>query len=300
MLIGETLDRARRFEIPGRVTVLEGNGGMPSFEVQSDTARAEIYLRGAQVTGFQHRDEPSLIFLSQCSRFAPNQPIRGGVPVIFPWFGPREGEPMHGFARLADWEIHETTALPEGGVTLRFSLPEVEGRAMCPAFSANYIVTVTDRLTLELIITNCSRDQPFTFENCLHTYFTVGDIAQVAITGLKGATYLDKAESYVQKVETAEAIRIAAETDRVYLDTPGTVEIHDAALGRKIVVEKSGSNSTVVWNPWIAKAQQMPDFGNDEYKTMVCVESGNVGRNKITLAPGHSSVLKVVLGSSPL
>jgi D-hexose-6-phosphate mutarotase len=245
-------------------------------------------------------EEPPLLFVSQCSRFARSQPIRGGIPVILPWFGAREGEPAHGFARLVEWELHETSALPEGGATLRFGLPETTAGAMWPPFTANYVVTVTDRLTVELIVTNCSRDEPFGFENCLHTYFRVGDIAQVSITGLNGVGYIDKVESYAAKMEQGEAIVIDSEVDRVYLNTTAAVDIHDRSLHRKIRVEKSGSHSTVLWNPWIAKAQQMPDFGNDEYREMVCVESGNVGRNKVVLAPGRSSLLRVVLSSTPL
>ena len=290
----------RRFEIPGRVTILEGNGDLPKVEVNADDGSAEVYLHGAHVTDFQVKGEPPLLFTSQCSRFARNQPIRGGIPIILPWFGPREGEPAHGFARLVDWELHETVSLPNGGATLRFHLPETSANAMWPPFTANYIVTVTNKLTLELVITNRSRDQQFTFENCLHTYFHVEDIGKVSVVGLKGAMYLDKADGHAQKTENADTIVISSEVDRTYLDTSGTVEIRDASLRRKILVEKSGSNSTVVWNPWIAKSQQMPDFGDDEYKQMVCVESGNVGRNKISLAPGHSSVLRVVLSSAPL
>ncbi|HWN97419.1 MAG TPA: D-hexose-6-phosphate mutarotase [Methylomirabilota bacterium] len=293
-------DILRGFEIPGRVTILEGNGELPKIEVNSDDSAAEIYLHGAHVTDFQVNGQPPLLFTSQCSRFARNQPIRGGIPIIFPWFGAREGEPAHGFGRLVDWELHEATALPDGGATLRFSLPETSANAMWPAFTAHYVVTVTKKLMLELIVTNCSRDRQFVFENCLHTYFHVGDISQVSVTGLQGAGYLDKADNYTSKVETAEAITIGAEVDRTYLDTTSTVEIRDRSLGRKILVEKTGSKSTVVWNPWVAKAQQMPDFGDDEYQQMLCVESGNVGRNKVVLPPGRSSLLRVVLSSVPL
>lgn len=293
-------DILRGFEIPGRVTILEGNGELPKVEVNSDAARGEIYLHGAHVTDFQLNGEPPLLFTSQCSRFARHQPIRGGIPIILPWFGAREGEPAHGFARLVDWELHETTALPEGGATLRFSLPETSASAMWPTFTAHYVVTVTSRLTLELIVTNCSRDQQFVFENCLHSYFHVGDISQVAVHGLQGAGYLDKADNYTAKVETADAITVSSEADRTYLDTTSTVEIRDRSLGRKIIVEKSGSKSTVVWNPWIAKSQQMPDFGDEEYRQMICVESGNVGRNKIVLPPGRSSLLRVTISSAAL
>ena len=294
------LEKLKQFEIPGRVTVMEGNGELPKLEVTTDWSTAEIYLHGAHVTDFQKKGEPPILFTSQCSRFTTEQPIRGGIPVIFPWFGPREGEPTHGFARISQWELREAIAVPDGGVSLRFALPNTSASATWPAFSAHYVVTITDKLTLELIITNASPEDSFNFETCLHTYFSVGDIHNVSITGLKGVSYLDKVENFAAKTETADAIQITSEVDRVYLDTAGAVEILDPALRRKIRVEKSGSASTVVWNPWIAKAQQMPDFGNDEYQQMVCVESGNVSKNKTTLLPGKSSVLKVELSSHSL
>lgn len=300
MANANALDALRRFEIPGRVSIIEGNGELPKVEVTSKAASAEVYLHGAHVTDFHVNGQPPLLFMSQCSRFARSQAIRGGVPIILPWFGPREGELAHGFARQTDWVLHETSALPEGGATLRFSLPETGAGDVWPPFTANYIVTVTDQLKLDLIVTNCSRDQSFAFENCLHTYFRVGDIAQAVVVGLKGASYLDKVENYAPKIEQHSEIRFDSEVDRTYLDTTGKVEIRDQSLSRKILVKKSGSNSTVVWNPWIAKSQQMPDFGDEEYKQMVCVESGNVGPNKITLAPGQSSLLRVVLSSTAL
>ena len=300
MAFADVTDRLKRFEIPGRISFQEGKGELAKIEITTDWSEAEIYLHGAQVTHFQKKGDAPLIFLSDFSRFALGQPIRGGVPVIFPWFGAREGEPMHGFARLAEWELHEAIAVPDGGVSLRFSLPDAAEGATWPPFSANYVVTVTDLLTLELIITNASADQNFSFETCLHTYFFMGDISAVSVTGLKGTAYLDKVDNFAQKTETADAIKIASEVDRIYLDSTGPIEIRDEKLRRKVRIEKSGSASTVMWNPWSAKAQQMPDFGNEEYKQMLCVESGNVAKNKVVLPPGRSSVLKVVLSVASL
>lgn len=291
------LERWKRFEIPGHVTLAEGNGELPKIQVTTDESAAEVYLHGAHVTSFQKKGEAPLLFTSQFSRFAPNQAIRGGVPIIFPWFGGREGLSAHGFARVADWELTETSTLPSGAVTLRFGLPPVSEAATWPPFAAYFVVTVARELTLELIVVNASADQTFSFENCLHTYFTVGDIQSVSVTGLKGVAYQDKVENFAQKTETGDAIQVSSEVDRVYLDTAAPVEIHDADLKRVIRVEKSGSDSTVVWNPWIARSQQMPDFGTDEYKRMICVESGNVGKNRVNLAPGQTSVLKVVIRS---
>jgi len=287
-------------EVLGRVTFLDGQGELPMLELTTAWSTAEIYLHGAQVTQFRKKDEPPLLFVSQCSRFTEGQPIRGGIPVVFPWFGPREGLGQHGFARIKPWDLREFTPAPDGSVSVRFRLPDCPEASAFHAFTADYVVTVNQALTLQLIVTNQSKDAEFTFENCLHSYFEVGDVTAISINGLKGLSYLDKVAGFVEKTETSNALRIASEVDRVYLDATGTVEIFDPRLGRKIVVEKQGSASTVVWNPWIAKARQMPDFGDEEYERMVCVESGNVASNSISLPPGGSSILTVKLSSETL
>jgi glucose-6-phosphate 1-epimerase len=287
-------------DVLGRVTFIDGRGDLPMLEITTAWSTAEVYLHGAHVTHFKKKDEPPLLFLSQCSRFAPNEPIRGGIPVVFPWFGPREGLGQHGFARVKSWELKEFVPAPDGSVSVRFRLPDYPEASAFPAFSAEYLVTVNECLTLELAVTSDSPDQEFVFENCLHTYFDVGDVNRVSISGLKGAEYLDKVANFAQKTETGEVIRIASEVDRIYLNTTAAVQITDQHLGRKITVDKQGSLSTVVWNPWITKAQQMPDFGNEEYERMVCVESGNVGSNNIRLGPGETSRLRVQLRTTPL
>jgi D-hexose-6-phosphate mutarotase len=286
----------RKHEIPGRVAVAEGNGGLPKIVVTTKTSTAEIYLLGAHVTGFQKNGGPPLLFMSAKSWFAPGQPIRGGVPVCFPWFGAREGDVVHGFARITEWELAKTSAAA-GAVTLHFRLPEIPGRPAWKNLHTEFVVTVSDKLTMELIATNNS-PTVMEIENCLHTYFHVGDINQVSITGLKSAPYLDNAAggNGVRKVENDSALRITKETNRVYPDNTATVEIRDDNFKRTIRVEKSGSNSTVVWNPWTT--QKLPDdFDPAEHRHMVCVESGNVKQNRISLVPGKSAALKVILSS---
>jgi glucose-6-phosphate 1-epimerase len=285
---------------PGRVSFLDGQGELPMLEVSSAGSIAEIYLHGAHVTGFRRKGEPQVLFMSQCSRFAEGQPIRGGVPVVFPWFGSREGFGQHGFARIKNWELKEFAPTPDGSVSVRFRLPYCPEGSSLPPFAAEYIVTVNEGLVLQLVVTNESEEESFTFENCLHSYFEVGDINEISIKGLKGAQYLDKVENFTKKTESEEALRIGSEVDRIYLDVIEPVEIVDARLGRRIRIEKRGSLSTVVWNPWKARAHQMPDFGDDEYQRMVCVEAGNVASNQITLPPGGSTTLKVKITTERL
>ena len=291
---------AKKFEVPGQITFLDGNGNLSKVELSSSLHSAELYLHGAQLTHFEKRGDKPLLFLSQFSRFAEGQPIRGGVPVIFPWFGAREGEPTHGFARTQNWELQEAARLGAGGARLKLTLPESPERACFSPFSADYTMMLDDAIRLEMRIANKSPDQEFSFELCFHTYFFVGDVRAVSLAGLRGLSYLDKCENSGIKVEQEEVLRISQEVDRVYFDAPGPVEILDSLLDRRIVIAKESSLSTVVWNPWKGKAQQMPDLGNDEYLQMVCVESGNVGKNRVVLAPGESSTMKVRISSGRL
>ena len=283
------------------VELTTGKGGLPLVIIRTPWSAAEICLHGAHVTHFQNNGEPPLLFMSAKSHFAPGKPIRGGIPICFPWFGNRDGEPSHGFARITEWQLVKTSAAPDGAVTLRFALPEIPGREAWKNLRAEFVVTVSDTLTMELISANDGCDETLEIENCLHTYFHVGEIGAVRIDGLRGADYLDNAAggNGELKTQSESPLRIAKETNRLYLDTTSAVEIRDENLGRVIRVEKSGSNSTVVWNPWTT--QKLPDdFDPAEHKQMVCVESGNVKQNKISLAPGKTSVLKVILSSAPL
>jgi glucose-6-phosphate 1-epimerase len=294
-----TPEQLRKFEIAGRVAVSRGRGGLARINVTAGHSTAEIYLHGAHVTGFQKTGEPPLLFLSRLSHFAAGQPIRGGVPICFPWFGPREGAGVHGFARLTEWELTDTAASGDA-VTLHFHLPASAAAAAGPPFAAEFAVTVADRLTMELAVTNQSADQNFDFENCLHTYFAVGDIAQISLAGLQGTAFLDHAAGAAgaRREEGGPVLRITRETNRVYLDTTGPVEIRDENLQRTIRVEKFNSRSTVVWNPWTT--QKMPDdFDLAEHRRMVCVESGNVKQNRLSLPPGQTAALRVVLSSQP-
>ncbi len=277
-------------------TFRTGRGGLPKLKITTPWSTAEVYLHGAHLTHFQKHSQPALLFLSEQSRLEPGVPIRGGIPIIFPWFGkPADKTGQHGYARIRPWTLKEITTADTGIIIVRLRLPP------CPELgedeiAVEYSVTVSDTLSAELIVTNNSA-RAFVFENCLHTYFNIGDIGALRVLGLQGVDYLDSLEGHQRKRETPDAIRFAGEVDRTYVNTSHCVEIHDAEMRRVIRVEKTGSASTVVWNPWIAKAKAMPDFGNEEYLRMVCVESGNVAENQITLTPGETAALRVKLSS---
>ncbi len=148
---------------------------------------------------------------------------------------------------------------------------------------------------MALEIFNTSKSE-FTYEEALHTYLVVGDIKRVKIEGLKGRAFIDKVDGAKRKTEGPEPITIVGETDRVYLDTPDTVTVHDEANSRKIIVSKTGSGATVVWNPWINKSKAMADFGDEEWPGMLCIETANAADNTVQLAPGAKHVMSATIG----
>jgi glucose-6-phosphate 1-epimerase len=177
------------------------------------------------------------------------------------------------------------------------------GMAVHPAwphsFTMKYTVRIGATLDLTLEVRNPS-DRPVTYEEALHTYLAVEDIHQVAVRGLAGTTYLDKTDRMARKTQDAEPLRITAETDRVYLGTRAACVVEDPAWNRRLIVEKQGSDVTVIWNPWIAKAKALPDFGDDEWRRMLCVETANAADHAVRLGPGDRHLLRAVIRSEPL
>jgi glucose-6-phosphate 1-epimerase len=284
--------------LPDSVQVDVGPGGLTLVRVTAPSASAEIYLRGAHVASWTPANsDESVIWMSSKAEYTEGVPLRGGVPICFPWFGANAddpSEPSHGFARLAEWQL---VSAAEVGSTVVLTLrlqDDLATRAstFTAQFEALYTITVGSHLGLALTVTNHSR-KPFSFESALHTYFGVSDIHSVSVTGLEDVAYIDKLDGPAPIPAEHHAVRFAGETDRVYLGSADELRVVDPSLGRVIAIKPEDSHSTVVWNPWIAKAAKMADFGDDEWKTMVCVETANIGEAAVTLESGASHTLAV-------
>lgn len=285
-----------RFGAAGVVAVEPGRNGMPRVRITSPAAEAEVYLHGGHITHYQPRGQKPVLFMSSQSVFDPAKAIRGGVPLIFPWFGPNATNPkapQHGFARTSSWTLREVRHdAGDGAITLVLSLSAANAsRAAWPhEFEATYTVTAGRTLGMTLDVLNRS-DHEIGYEEALHTYLAVGDIRRTTIDGLAGRTFIDKVDNATRKTQPPGAFTLAGETDRVYLDSPDTVTVNDMANSRRLAVSKRGSNSTVVWNPWIDKARAMADFGDDEWPAMLCIETANAADNAVRLAPGQRHVM---------
>jgi glucose-6-phosphate 1-epimerase len=284
-----TLDHLTSHDLPGKLTVESGRHNLPSVAVDTEACTGRLYLLGATATEWQPAGHKQVLFTSRASWFKEGHPIRGGVPICLPWFGPHATDPdapSHGLVRNKVWNLVQTREDTQGvSVELVTNLEHLH---------ATYRVTFGPSLHLQLIVANTS-DLERRFEAALHTYFCVGDIHQVHIEGLENADYIDKMLEAKLQPAAGEPIRFTEELDRVYVDTADTCRLIDPAMGRKIVVAKAGSQSTVVWNPWSAKADRLDDMGEEEYEKMCCIETANIGQNAVVLPPGGSHEMRVTI-----
>jgi len=279
-----------RFELPNAIRFEDGSGGLSRAVISTPSAEAQIYLQGAHVTHWTPRGQKPVLFVSSKSLFAPGKAIRGGVPIIFPWFGPRrygQPGPAHGFARTLKWEVEATRLRLDGDIEITFSLcPNETSRALgYGAFHLRFRVTVGSELQMELEVRNDS-SSPLLFEEALHTYLAIGDIHQARVSGLEGTLYIDKTDGFQRKLLNHAPLQIGKETDQVHLGTKSACVVHDPVWNRRIIVEKSGSESTVVWNPWSDKAAAMTDMAPGEWQQMICVETANAAENAVPLSSG--------------
>ena len=284
---------------PDGARLEKGPGGLDRVALHAAEGEALVYLQGAHVAHFQPEGGRPVLWMSAASRFERGKPLRGGVPICFPWFGPKAGSPeapLHGYGRILAWTIRAVTRETDGSLRAIFELtPEAASRGGFPGeLSLSLAVAVSRSLRMELTVRNVGRAAA-TFEEALHSYLAVSDVREARIRGLEGVGYVDKTAGMARKPGVPEPIAIAAETDRVYTGATGTVTVEDPGWRRRIVVGKRGSATTVVWNPWVAKAKAMPDFGDDEWTGMVCVETANALDDAIHLAPGASHVMTATL-----
>jgi glucose-6-phosphate 1-epimerase len=286
-----------RFGIPGIAGVVAGNGGLPKVAVAAAAATGEMYLLGAEVTSWKLRGQEEVLFVSAASKWEDGRAIRGGVPICFPWFGNKADDPKapaHGFVRAKPWQLDSIVQRGDA-VTVSMSTGSDEGtRKLWPAeFRLLHRATFGTELTLELEMTNTGASS-LRFEEALHTYFLVGDVSKVRVRGLDGIHYLDKTEGNREKTQQGDVV-IAKETDSVYLHTAHATELEDPSLRRRIRVSKENSFATVVWNPWAQKAKAMSDLGDDEWRQMICIETCNVAKHAVTLAPGQAYRMRAVI-----
>jgi len=286
---------ASRFHIPGIAQVVPGNGNWPKVQVTGPAASGEVYLHGAHVTSWKPAGAAEVLYLSPNTIWQEGKAIRGGVPICYPWFGDKAGDPhapAHGFVRARNWEL-ESVERHDNAVAVTFSTQSDDStRQWWPGdFRTTYRVSFGEELVLELTTINTG-STTLRLEEALHTYYSVGDATRAQISGLEGCWFIDKTDSFREKLQRVADLVLTAETDRVYLGTQSALLLSDPLLQRRIHVAKQNSRTTVVWNPWSEKSVALKDLGEGQWKGMLCIEVSNVGDFAVELAPGGQHTIR--------
>lgn len=281
------------------------------WRIRHDDAELVVAEQGAQVLSYTRGSALPIIWLSEEASFVRGQPVRGGVPVCWPWFGDlarnpqviQDGfqgsePPAHGLVRSIDWTLKDSYSDVDGA-TLEFVCQDASALSGWPhAVVPTLTIRLDQRLHLSLASHN-GGDSPVALSQALHSYFAISDIHQVSVEGLDGRPYIETLEGWEQRKQDGD-LQFAGETDRIYLDLPPTLALCDKGAGRRITLESRGSQTAVLWNPWIDKAQRLSQFADDAWQRMLCIETANVMNDMVRLEPGTSHTLSVSIGVEPL
>jgi len=266
-------------------------GELPVVVVNHPKVRAAVTLQGAHLLTWQPSGEKPVLWLSSETAFKNGVAIRGGIPICWPWFGPA-GQPAHGFARNLPWTLtaHDED---ESGVILTFTLEQsAESKKHWPhdfCLIARFKLGEVCEMELE-------SHGEYEYTAALHTYFNIGDITQIDVSGL-GSPYIDKVNPGTG--EQQGNLTFATRTDRIYTKPEPFSVITDKALQRVIEVHHHNNTDVVAWNPWSELSVSMADMPNDGYKTMVCVETAHV-TSPMKASANTPSRLSVTLRARPL
>lgn len=289
-----SLTDLQQYVIDGHIWIDELHPGYPMIHISNPHASATIALHGAHLTHFKPHGEKAIIFTSQAAIYKAGKAIRGGIPVCWPWFGahpaPSQNLPAHGYARTSFWKLISTSSTEEG-TQLTFKLPTSKDASL----SASLEFFIGNKLTLKLTTQNISPTEQW-FSEALHSYFVVGESTKTQVLGLNASGYIDTTGNDETLEQQVGQIDFPGEVDRIY-ESAKAVVIQDHSNHRQIIIDKSNSASTIIWNPGKAKGAAMADLSDSEIQQFICAESGNVRNQSITLKPGTQHSLKVQIST---
>ncbi|XP_077252153.1 putative glucose-6-phosphate 1-epimerase isoform X2 [Tasmannia lanceolata] len=298
----------RDFFIPqGPIEVTKDWNGIDQVTLRVPRgASARVSLHGGQVMSWRNDRGEELLFTSNKAIFKPPKAMRGGIPICFPQFGNCGSLEQHGFARNKIWTVdedppplHPSDYNGKAAIDLLLKPSEEDLKCWPHCFEFRLRVSLAMNGDLRLIsrIRNID-NKPFSFSFAYHTYFSVSDISEVRIEGLETLDYLDNLCRRERFTEQGDAITFESEVDRVYLSSPNVIAVLDHEKKRTFVIRKEGMPDVVVWNPWEKKSKSMGDFGDEEYKQMLCVDAAAIEK-PITLKPGEEWTGRLELTAVP-
>lgn len=255
----------------------------------NETAECKIARFGATLISYRPKGTGQDIFwVGDLNKFDYVQAIRGGIPVCWPRFAAEELNshlPRHGFARISDWRVIKAVSDKDKAEAEFVLAPDDKYKIDA---TARLFVKMTDKLECSLETTN-NGSEAFDFSEALHCYFNVSSVDNILIKGLKGHRYKNSLDGRVYVLDGDLAIR--GEFDSIFMKQTDPIEIIDKGYGRIVMLEKSGSQTMVVWNP----AKDLAEMSEGQYKKFVCVEPSNVGDSFVHLRPQETHKLSMTV-----
>lgn len=277
------------------VTLKANNQGFEFIIINHPNFDAAFALQGAHLLHFQVKQQPPLIYLSETAIYDDNKAIRGGVPICWPWFAAPskhldENLPFHGFARTNKWRHTKLNETPQGiELEFEFASNEATKAIWDNDFSLTLNVSLSDHIELSLT-TNNTGSNDFTYRGALHTYLNIADIHDCSIEGLPSNYFnslkKEKASSEDKVLVTNKAL------DSIYDRNTENITVNDGSNQRKIIIENTGHDSVVVWNPWKDRKPPFIDMKVQDYQTMLCIESAITSEDGTLIKAGHAHTLK--------
>jgi glucose-6-phosphate 1-epimerase len=291
-------------DLPG--ISIELHKDLIAIAIDNQAASATVFLQGAQLSHYQPKGQQPVIWCSEHCDYAEGSPLRGGIPICWPWFGdfgknPEQlrqqypaslaaTAPAHGPVRSQLWQLDEIDIIDPATTRLQLSLIVDQAPLHC---RLQYQLTIAKSLDCQLTVHNLSQ-QAFSFSGALHSYLAISDCDDVQLEGLDNCPYIDALQDWSRQQQIG-VVNIAGEVDRIYYPTQPTTELIDQGFQRRLRLTSRGSHSTVVWNPWIDKARRLSQFGDEDYRQMLCIETANALDDLITLAPSEHHELGLSL-----
>ena len=235
--------------------------GAPALQwLGPDGSCATVLLRGGQLLSWRAADGQELLYRSLASALAGASPVRGGVPVIFPQFGPQGPLPRHGFARQRPWQLQPATAADAPhSVSLVLEVAAGDEPIWPHACRCTLQIQLQpNQLQMRLEVENTGPDA-LCFAAALHSYWAVADVGAARLYGV---------------LPDDGGMPVCGPVDRVLTPSRQTLQLH--AGDYQVELQHRGFDQVVVWNP--GADAQLPDLPALGHQHFVCIEPAVVDR----------------------
>ena len=236
--------------------------------------------KGAQVLHAALESGLELLYLSPLVDVYPDNPIRGGIPLMFPQFGDSGPLRKHGFVRDLQWNLVAETQDDEGK-TLTYVLDVKATDFPEWPFDAALkfdICLSLQKLSIGLSVQNTG-EHAFTFTGGFHPYFAISSRKDIMLNGLEGLSFKDSFPGDNEYELNSDAL-----VERQYM---GNAEIRFYNGSHWLKITSSGFDSWMVWNPGSAGASRISDLPDEDWDRFICIEPIILAEPK-TLRPGDA------------